>query len=576
MSSLYANIPKAYIPLFKQEYRYYVYYGGRGGGKSENIAQCLIIMATQQKLRILCGREIQGSIKESVKSMLESWIEKLDLSDVFITKNQTIICKLNGSEFIFLGFSKLKATQIKSISNIDITWFEEADVMSERSYELIIPSVMRKPKSFCIVSFNPHLESDVIYKNFILEKPPKDSFVCKVNDVDNPFFEKSGLKYERDNDLERVKLGYITQDFYNWKWKGEILRQVKGALFKDDTINAMANNNIFRRGDYTRLIIAVDPATTHKEHSNKFGIITAGLHKSGIMVILEDSSDIMSPLEFAIKVETLYNAYNADCIVVETNAGGDFLSYTLLSHNPKLQIREVRAIKDKVNRAMPIANLCDIGKIKFLTSHKDFSNLTRQMRLMNSQGFLGAKGESPDSVDALVWAGFDLFNLGETQETLLLLEWFNIDKTYLILESAKNCLIATNHKQCVALKYDIVSNTKTQKKILIKDYAIYENANIKELLEYAKGYNLICPDIPLFENAECSFYDNSKINLYELTMANLAYFRENLVMLSPDLPNRSFENRQGNLLKIAISRFNEKDLDNIFVKALNELILYNL
>lgn len=565
-----ANIPAHFYPLFKGKHLYYVFYGGRGGGKSENIAQCLILLSTQKRLRILCAREIQGSIQESVKDMLVSWINKLELENYFIIKANKIIGR-NGSEFIFKGFSNIAATKLKSISNIDITWFEEADVMSERSWEIIIPSILRKPKSFLIVSFNPHLESDIIYKNFILEKPPERSYICKINYNDNPFFKQSNLEYVRMND--EVKL---SKDEYEHKWLGEIKRQVKGALFRDATINAMASNDIFRRDDYTRLIIATDPATTHKEHSNKFGIIVAGLNKQGLMIILEDCSDILSPLEFALKVDTLYKAYNADCVVVETNAGGDFISYTLLSYNPKLNIREVRAIKDKVNRAMPIANLCDIGKIKFLTSSKDFANLTRQMRLMNTQGFLGAKGESPDSVDALVWAGFDLFNLGETQETLLILEWFSRDNSYLMKETINQCLIATNHKECVALIYDIVGNVNTNKKILIFDYYICENANIKEILEYANSYNLICPDIPLFENVDCSYYENSKIDLYDVTMSNLSYFRDNLVMLSDELPDKTYRNLQGNLPRLAISRFNEKDLDNVWIKALNELIMYNV
>lgn len=562
-----AKIPAIYEKIFSDDYKYLVYYGGRGGGKSENIAQALILQAIRRPERILCAREIQASIAESVKALLEKWISKLGLNSYFKISKSEIIGK-NKSKFIFKGFSSLSIEQIKSMADVSITWFEEADCMSKRSWEIGIPSVMRLKNSKVIISFNPRFESDVIYEVFLGNKPPAKSFVCKINYDNNPFFKNSSLEALRLYDLEN-----LTKDAYNHKWLGELQKQAKGALFPVDILSKMAMNRRFDRDDFTRLIIAVDPATTNTKHSNKFGVIVCGLDKSGLGIILQDSSDTYSPLDFARKVDSLYKIYSADAVIVETNQGGDFIKYTLLSHNPHLIIKEVRAVKDKVNRAMPIANLCAIGKIKFLGELKDYSDLVRQMRLMNSQGFLGASGESPDSVDALVWGMFDLFNLGDTQETLLKLEWFKQDSNFTYIDKKDILFISTNNNEVCFLMFDIVSNANAIKRILLKDCRICHMADFSHIIAEYSGFYVYAPDLPMFESYDVnSLFESFKGDLGELTLKHLSHYKENIVMLGNDMPVRSFNNLSGNLARINISRY-ALGSDNIVIKALNELLL---
>ncbi|GAA9010081.1 hypothetical protein BTM285_08480 [Helicobacter pylori] len=117
-------------------YTYLCYYGGRGGGKSESIAQMLVLRAyNEPRLRVLCMRETQNTIADSVKSILEKWIHALELSSEFKIKADKIEAN-NGSTFLFKGMQEYNAGNIKSIADINITWIEEAQYFSERSWEL--------------------------------------------------------------------------------------------------------------------------------------------------------------------------------------------------------------------------------------------------------------------------------------------------------------------------------------------------------------------------------------------------------------------------------------------------------
>lgn len=569
-----ANIPIEYKPIFERKHLRYLYYGGRGGGKSYNIAQTLIIMSLMDKEKILCAREFQSSIEQSVKAVLVKWINELGLNSEFAIFKDKIIAKKTKSLFIFAGFNELNADKLRSLLDVTICWFEEANAMSEHSYNVIMPSVMRTKKSIAIFSMNPQFESDTLYENFILNKPPKYSYVKLVNADDNPFFNDSNLKYEREADLDKLAENRITKADFNNKWLGEPYRELQGAIFSDETIKGMSLNATYKRENYTRIVVSCDPALTSKKHSNKYGLIVCGLTKEGIAHIIQDSSNVFTPEAFANEANKLYTHYNADCIVVETNAGGDFLSYTLLSHNPKFKIREVRAIRDKVNRAMPIANLCAIGKIKFLTNLKAFENLVRQMRLLSVSGFNGSVGESPDSVDALVWGMFDLFNLSDTSESVFRLEWFKADSSYAFVESSNNLFLDTNHKEIAILTYSIVSNAKSQRRILITDCQIIESA---ELTSFDFGNaNIICPDIPAFNHLEADFYDFNKTDGYLFSMQNIAHYKLNYIMIADNMPERNFNNLNGDLLRINLNRFNEKDKDNVAIKAINDLLIYHI
>ena len=177
------QIPEAFEDLFTPA-RYKVFYGGRGGAKSWNFARALIVTAYKNKTRILCAREIQKSIADSVHKLLRDQIYELGL-DGFFEIYQKTITGINGSEFIFEGLH-LNVRQIKSKEGIDIVWVEEAEKVSDDSWSFLIPTI-RKDGSEIWVSFNPDSEEDPTYRRFITS-PPDGAIIRKVGYKENPFF----------------------------------------------------------------------------------------------------------------------------------------------------------------------------------------------------------------------------------------------------------------------------------------------------------------------------------------------------------------------------------------------------
>ena len=222
----YLPTPNHFKPLYARAtgdylYRYLVYYGGRGGGKSWEVAKALVLLASIQPLRILCAREIQNSINESVHKLLSDTIYRLKLSHLF-TITLTSIKSKAGAEFIFKGIAH-DPLKIKSLEGVDICWVEEAQKVSNASWEILIPTI-RKEQSQIIVTFNPHYPDDATYQRFIVNTPP-DTFLKKVNYNDNPHFPET-------LDKERKYLKKVDYEAYRHIWEGELALSSDRQVFK--------------------------------------------------------------------------------------------------------------------------------------------------------------------------------------------------------------------------------------------------------------------------------------------------------------------------------------------------------
>jgi len=213
------KLTKEFTPFLEPK-RYKVVYGGRGSGKSFSIAQLLVLRAFKEPTRILCAREIQRSISDSVLQLLNDTIQRLKLTDFFDVQKSQIIGK-NGSRFLFLGLSN-NITKVKSYEGLDICWVEEAESVSYTSWETLIPTV-RKKGSEIWVSFNPNDEMDDTYQRFVVNPPP-EAYVKKVNYNQNPWFPEELEK-------ERLYLKNKNEDLYNHVWEGEVLSNRDGAYF---------------------------------------------------------------------------------------------------------------------------------------------------------------------------------------------------------------------------------------------------------------------------------------------------------------------------------------------------------
>jgi len=215
------SIPTVFKCL-RQKSRYKVLYGGRGGGKSWAIAMTLLIMGTQKRLRILCTREMQNSIQDSVHKLLRDQINALDMES-FYTVTKTQILGKNGTEFIFKGLLHDPA-KIKSTEGVDICWVEEAEKISQQSWDFLIPTI-RKRGSEIWVSFNPYLETDPTYKKFI-KAPPPNCIVKKVNHYDNKHFPK-----ELQEEMEYLR--EVDYDLYLHIWEGQCKTASDAQIFRD-------------------------------------------------------------------------------------------------------------------------------------------------------------------------------------------------------------------------------------------------------------------------------------------------------------------------------------------------------
>lgn len=204
--------------------RYRVLYGGRGSGKSWGIARALVILAVKRPLRVLCARELQNSMRDSVHKVLCDQITQLGLAGYFSIERERIFCPSTGSEFSFEGIRN-NVTKIKSYEGIDICWIEEGDKVTKSSWEVLIPTI-RKEKSEIWVSFNPNLETDDTYQRFVIA-PPRNAIVKKVNWRDNPFF-PSVLLQEMLDMKDRDPDGYLHV------WEGECRRALEGAVYAEE------------------------------------------------------------------------------------------------------------------------------------------------------------------------------------------------------------------------------------------------------------------------------------------------------------------------------------------------------
>lgn len=186
-----AEIPEAYAGLFDPA-RYKVYWGGRGAGRSWACARALLIMGSQRRIRWLCTRELQRSIKDSVHQLLKEQIAGLGLPGYLVLEHE--IRGANGTWFGFEGL-RYNAESIKSYEGLDGAWVEEAEKVSDESWEVLIPTI-RRPGSEIWITFNPDQPSDPTYRRFITSPPP-GGIVRRTSWRDNPFL-PAELARERD------------------------------------------------------------------------------------------------------------------------------------------------------------------------------------------------------------------------------------------------------------------------------------------------------------------------------------------------------------------------------------------
>lgn len=249
MTAVNIQLPTKLEGLFQPK-QFKIMHGGRGGGKSHGVAQYLILRAMESKRRILCVREVQKSLAESSKRVIEDYISRLGLDHLFtITQKPDcgIVCNLTGSTFSFSGLKDHTADSIKSFEGATDVWCEEAHSITAHSWNILIPTIVRTTGAEVLATFNPDQEDDYVYERFVKNTDP-DAWVQQINWRDNPWFNEA-------MDIERQKLQAINDDLYQTVWEGKC-RSVAGLLFKRnwfkryDLKDAPKNLNYYLSSDY--------------------------------------------------------------------------------------------------------------------------------------------------------------------------------------------------------------------------------------------------------------------------------------------------------------------------------------
>lgn len=293
MATLKVEIPEKLQFLFTP-YRYKAARGGRGSAKSWSFARALLIQGMIEPLRILCAREIQNSIKDSVHKLLKDQITALGIERYYEIQEQVIKGK-NGTEFLFTGLSVHTVSSIKSFEGVDRAWVEEGQTVSKRSWDILLPTI-RKEGSEIWVSYNPDLDTDPTHQLFAVN-PPDGCKSVEINWSDNPWW----------NDImEEMRLRCLREDPDNYDniWEGKCRPAVEGAIYFKEIQRAEANGQI--------CAIPYDPML--KVHvvidlgwNDNMAIALVQRHQSSIRVIdyIQDSHRTLDSYSAELKAKNL-------------------------------------------------------------------------------------------------------------------------------------------------------------------------------------------------------------------------------------------------------------------------------
>lgn len=227
------ELPEKMAEALWRPARYKIFHGGRGGAKSTSIARYYAVRGYSEKRKVICTREIQKSIQDSVHALLEQEIINLGLRD-FYTITKTSILGRNRTEFLFAGL-RSNIANIKSIPGLTDGWVEEADSASPTNIQTLDYTI-REPDSELILSFNPSLEDDTIYQDYVVN-PPEDSIVVKMGWQDNPWF-PDVLRKRKDELRKKDYNSYLNV------WEGQPKQAVEGAIFAEEIRKASEERRI--------------------------------------------------------------------------------------------------------------------------------------------------------------------------------------------------------------------------------------------------------------------------------------------------------------------------------------------
>ena len=297
---LVVEITPKLLPFISKRARYKVAYGGRGSSKSQSVARAILVRCKQSKIRVLCAREIQKSINESVHALLKQEINALGLTHEFEVLETTIRHK-NGSEIIFTGL-RSNITGVTSMQGIDVCWVEEASTVTAESWEVLIPTI-RKPGSEIWVTFNPRFEDDAVWTRFVVRKPT-DCILIECNYIDNPWF-PDVLEQERLDCLR------MTPKLYEHTWLGKFKSGIDGGDFDKEWFILDQTHSLepHETNAMTKYMV-IDPSRTQSATSDFTAMAVIGLNDDGNRYVLEVVRDKLTIDGRYKEMKRLYKKWN--------------------------------------------------------------------------------------------------------------------------------------------------------------------------------------------------------------------------------------------------------------------------
>lgn len=299
------------------------------------MARALLIQGASRPLRILCTREIQKSIAESVHKLLCDQIEGLNLND-FYQVTQTSIKGINGTEFFFAGIRQQGISNIKSFEGSDICWVEEAQTVTKKSWDVLIPTI-RSPNSEIWITFNPDLDTDETYKRFVSD-PPDNAVVMKLNWSDNPFFPET-LRIEKDALKRR------DPEAYDNVWEGNCKAAVEGAIYFKE-VQAMERDRRICNVPYDPLL---------KVHT----IWDLGWNDQTSIILAQRNNAEIRIIDYVEDSHRTLDQYIADLRERKLNWGQDWLPHDGASKNIQTgkSSQEILTALGRDVRIVPITNI---------------------------------------------------------------------------------------------------------------------------------------------------------------------------------------------------------------------------
>lgn len=394
------DIPVHYKELFNPKWRHIIYYGGRGGLKSHSVARALLIRGEKEKLRILCTRELQRSIKDSVHKLLSDLIAEYELTNYVILK-ETIINTDTGTEFIFRGIRN-NTTEIKSTEGVDICWCEEAHAMTETSIDVLTPTI-RKPGSQIIWTFNRMTELDPVYVKFVLKKKANTYARCINYDVAEALgWFPEVLQKEMEEDK-------ATPALFAHKWLGEPLGQAEMAVISREEILGALQREVSGEGE---TVVGVDVARLGNDR-------TVFWKRKGLKTVASKVFSKTTIPQVCDQLEKFvnYDKENTTIKVDDTGVGGGVTDemkkrgYKVIAINFGGKANDPDKYPNWISEAwfylaeiMPEISLGDLNSDLLMElSTRHWKMDTKERRTIESKGDYKKRGfRSPDLADAVV------------------------------------------------------------------------------------------------------------------------------------------------------------------------------